>query len=370
MKFSDGVWRSAKGMAVASTHHVWDVAASETEIRVDVSSSPVRARFEDQETKYFTLRLHSPAPNVIGVTFEHHRGGVDRGPAFELFADPAVKPIVVDEADSVSLTSGNLTVRVEKRGDWRLDVLRAGKRITGSALGAGGYAVNADEGKTYVFERLDLGVGELVYGLGERFTAFARNGQSVEIWNRDGGTSTDQAYKNIPFFLTNRGWGVLVNQPDRVSFEVGSEFVSKVGFSVEGESLSYFLIDGPTPKDVLDRYTRLTGRPALPPAWSFGLWLTTSFTTEYDEKTVNGFRRRHARARHPAARLPFRLFLDARPALVRFRMGPRRFSRRGSDARPAESQGAAYLRLDQSLHRPTVAAVRRGQGQGLPAEAA
>ncbi len=289
MKFSDGVWRRAKGMAVASPHHLWDVAVTETEIHVDVSSCPYRGRFEDVETKYFTLRLHSPAPNVIGVTFAHHRGGFDRGPAFELFADPAVKPIIVDAADFVSLSSGDLTVRVEKREDWRLDVFRAGKRITGSALGAGGYAVNADERKTYVFERLDLGVGELVYGLGERFTAFTRNGQSVEIWNRDGGTSTEQAYKNIPFFLTNRGWGVLVNQPDLVSFEVGSEIVSKVGFSVEGESLSYFLIDGPTPKDVLDRYTRLTGRPALPPAWSFGLWLTTSFTTKYDEKTVNGF---------------------------------------------------------------------------------
>ena len=65
--------------------------------------------------------------------------------------------------------------------------------------------------------------------------------------------------------------------------------MSKVGFSVEGESLEYLIIDGPTPKDVLDRYTRLTGRPALPPPWSFGLWLTTSFTTDYDEKTVNGF---------------------------------------------------------------------------------
>ena len=289
MKFSDGVWRSAKGMAVATPHHLWDVAVTETEIRVDASSCPYRGRFEDQETKYFTVRLHAPAPNVIGVTFVHHSGGIDRGPAFELFPDPAVKPAIVNEADFVSLSSGDLTVRVEKRGDWRLDVFRAGKRITGSALGAGGYAVNADERKSYVFERLDLGVGELVYGLGERFTAFTRNGQSVEIWNRDGGTSTEQAYKNIPFFLTNRGWGVLVDQPDRVSFEVGSEFVSKVGFSVEGESLAYLLIDGPTPKDVLDRYTRLTGRPALPPAWSFGLWLTTSFTTEYDEKTVSGF---------------------------------------------------------------------------------
>ena len=289
MKFSDGVWRTANGLKVASPHHVFGVRTTATEVLIDASSCPFRSRFEDQETVYLTIRLSSPAPNVIGVSVEHFSGVPTRGPAFELFPDFEVTPIVVDQEDFVSLSSGDLTIRVEKRDDWRLDVLRAGKRITGGALGAGGYAVSAEDRKAYVFERLDLGVGELVYGFGERFTAFTRNGQTVEIWNRDGGTSTEQAYKNIPFFLTNRGWGVLVNQPDRVSFEVGSEFVSKVGFSVEGELLSYLLIDGPTPKDVLDRYTRLTGRPALPPAWSFGLWLTTSFTTEYDEKTVNGF---------------------------------------------------------------------------------
>lgn len=116
-----------------------------------------------------------------------------------------------------------------------------------------------------------------------------RNGRTVETRNRDGGTSTEQSYKNIPFYLTNRGYGVLVNHPENVSFEVGSEKVSKVQFSVEGEYLEYFVIDGPTPKEVLNRYTRFTGRPALPPAWSFGLWLTTSFTTNYDEATVNSF---------------------------------------------------------------------------------
>ena len=289
MKFSDGVWQTAEGMGVASPHHVFDLAVSETEVVIEASSCPYRARFEDVNTAYFTVRLFSPAPSVIGVRFEHFRGRPHRGPAFEIASDPSTKPTIVNEAEFVSLTSGDLAVRVEKGDDWRLDVLRAGRRITGSALGAGGYATDRQSGRAYVFERLDLGVGDLVYGLGERFTAFTKNGQSVEIWNRDGGTSTEQAYKNIPFFITNRGWGVLVNQPENVSFEVGSEFVSKVGFSVEGESLEYLIIDGPTPKDVLDRYTRLTGRPALPPPWSFGLWLTTSFTTDYDEKTVNGF---------------------------------------------------------------------------------
>ncbi|NED07183.1 alpha-xylosidase, partial [Streptomyces sp. SID6648] len=74
-----------------------------------------------------------------------------------------------------------------------------------------------------------------------------------------------------------------------VSFEVGSESVGQVQFSVEDQTLEYYVVAGPTPKDVLTRYTALTGRPALPPAWSFGLWLTTSFTTSYDEQTVTSF---------------------------------------------------------------------------------
>jgi len=110
----------------------------------------------------------------------------------------------------------------------------------------------------------------------------------VEMWNKDGGTGSDQAYKNVPFYLTNRGYGVFVNHPGDVSFEVASEKVSRVQFSVPGESLEYFVIYGPTPKEILEKYTALTGRPALPPAWTFGLWLTTSFTTNYDEQTVTG----------------------------------------------------------------------------------
>jgi alpha-D-xyloside xylohydrolase len=74
-----------------------------------------------------------------------------------------------------------------------------------------------------------------------------------------------------------------------VSFEVASEKVERVQFSVPGEALTYYVIYGPHPKAVLERYTALTGRPALPPAWSFGLWLTTSFTTDYDEETVTHF---------------------------------------------------------------------------------
>jgi alpha-D-xyloside xylohydrolase len=138
-------------------------------------------------------------------------------------------------------------------------------------------------------EQLSLGVGEYVYGLGERFTAFVKNGQVVEIVNKDGGTASEQTYKNVPFYLTNRGYGVLVNETGPISFEIASEKVARIQFSLQGESLEYFLIYGPTPKDVLRKLTALTGEPALPPPWSFGLWLSTSFTTNYDEGTVTSF---------------------------------------------------------------------------------
>lgn len=64
--------------------------------------------------------------------------------------------------------------------------------------------------------QLSLDVGELVYGLGERFTPFVKNGQTVDIWQADGGASSEQSYKNVPFHVTNRGYGVFVNHPGKV----------------------------------------------------------------------------------------------------------------------------------------------------------
>jgi alpha-D-xyloside xylohydrolase len=109
------------------------------------------------------------------------------------------------------------------------------------------------------------------------------------MWNEDGGTVSDLAYKNIPFYLSSRGYGLLVNTPGKVEFEIATERVSQVQFSAEMEELDYYLFYGPDLKDVLEKYTRLCGRPAMPPAWSFGLWLSTSFTTHYNEQTVNEF---------------------------------------------------------------------------------
>ena len=123
----------------------------------------------------------------------------------------------------------------------------------------------------------------------DRFTPFVKNGQIVDIYNKDGDTGSEQRYKNIPFYISNRSYGIFVNTPDLVSYEIASKKVSKVQFSVEGEILNYCFIGGNNMKNVLENYTILTGKPTLPPTWSFGLWLSTSFLTDYDEKTVNEF---------------------------------------------------------------------------------
>ena len=141
-----------------------------------------------------------------------------REPHFELFDQPTPVAVHDDEA-AASLTSGGLTVRVAKGDDWRVDFLDGDKLITSSGSHGMG-CVDTPEGR-FVHEQLNLGVGECVYGLGERFTPFVKNGQVVDIWNEDGGTSSELAYKNIPFYMTNRGYGVFVNHPERVSFEVG-----------------------------------------------------------------------------------------------------------------------------------------------------
>lgn len=74
------------------------------------------------------------------------------------------------------------------------------------------------------------------------------------MWNRDGGTSSEQAYKCVPFYITNRNYGVFINHPGEVEVEVGSEKVSRVGVSVAAESLEYFIIYGNKPLDV-SRFT-------------------------------------------------------------------------------------------------------------------
>ena len=288
MKFTDGYWLMRKGLHAAYPTQAYDVTTTPDSMTVYAPTQRIQHRGDTLKGPLLTVQFSSPMADVIRVRLTHFARQQPQSPQFELFADAAPDVRIAQDKAATTLTSGRLSARVAHSDTWRVEFL-ADERVVTASPGRGMGIIELDDGQHFMHEQLALGVGETVYGLGERFTAFVKNGQVVDIWNQDGGTGSEQAYKNVPFYLTNRGYGVFVNHPEQVSFEVASEKVSRVQFSVAGHALEYYVIYGPTPKEVLAKYTALTGKPALPPAWSFGLWLSTSFTTSYDEATVTSF---------------------------------------------------------------------------------
>ena len=297
MKFGNGCWLQKEGIECFAPQEAYFVNRDEDAVVICAPTHHIGHRGDTLGGINLTVRITTPAPEVIRVQTSHYLGVQKKGPEFELSMSDSFKGEVEETEDEVIVKSGSLALHINKK-NWSMEYTRDGKLLTKSSgrdlaymrTQWTGFAYDMDpEGKAYMRQQLDLSVNEHVYGLGERFGAFVKNGQSVDIWNEDGGTSTDQSYKNIPFYVTDKGYGVFVNHTEKVSFEVATEQVAKVEFSVPGETLDYFVINGPTMKEVLTRYTDLTGKPSLPAPWTYGLWLSTSFTTNYDEKTVMSF---------------------------------------------------------------------------------
>jgi alpha-D-xyloside xylohydrolase len=289
VRFADGYWLMRPGYTSVRPRMVEMVVDAGDRLIAYCPTARITERGDTLNRPLLTITYSAPATDVVGVTIEHFAGVVDRGPAFTVATEPVNVRIDAPAGAPATFTSGALTARLSRDGDWTCDFVGPdGVVLTTSTPRSIGLITDPD-GRHFVHEQLTIGVGEHVFGLGERFGAFVKNGQSIDIWNRDGGTASDQAYKNVPFYLTDRGYGVFVAHPELVSFEVGTEIVSRTQFSVPGERLTYYVIYGPTPAEILRKYTALTGRPARVPDWSYGLWLSTSFTTNYDEATVTSF---------------------------------------------------------------------------------
>ncbi|AKP64913.1 alpha-xylosidase [Levilactobacillus koreensis] len=295
MKFTNGYWLTRDEYDVNSPAEAFEAEKDGKALNVFAPYKRIMTRGDELNLGMSTIKLTSPVENVIGVKLTHFDQDT-KGPSYELNnSDPDVDIDVTEK--KASLKSGDLTVTLPLREDFDMEFTANGKVLTASRNKAQGEILNHDTNVHYMREQLAVGVEDKVYGLGERFGNFIKNGQEVKITNQDGGTASEQSYKNIPFYLTDAGYGVFVDEPQTVDFEVTSENVDAVQFSTEGESLQYYVIYGPTPQEILHRYTELTGNMQLPPAWSFGLWLTTSFTTDYSEKTVlkfiDGMKERH-----------------------------------------------------------------------------
>ena len=286
MRFTNGAWLTKEGFDIHPARQVRFVKADPDRITLTMPTFYITGKGMTLSGPYITMEISSPCGNVFHIRTYHFKGDNSSEPSYFDLNEGSAELKFEEDENTITVASGDSTLTIDKN-NYGYVLKHSGRRITTSREGALAY-INGNRG-SFMREQLDLRVGEHVYGLGERFGNFIKNGQSIDIINKDGGTFTEQAYKNIPFYITDNNLGVFVNHTGEISFEVASENVSKVQFSVAGECLDYFLFAGDSMKDVITLYTGLTGRAPKIPDWSFGLWLSTSFTTDYDEKTVLSF---------------------------------------------------------------------------------
>ena len=293
MKFYNGHWEKQYGVTVYNPREIYEWHHSEEELVFLAPHQKIHGKGMTLDGVVLTFHVSVGREGIFHIRVEHYQGVTERGPAFVL-TDERDSFALQEEKDCLRLRCGESELCIEKdpltftfyhKGNYMTrmesaDFAYIRTRDTGVLL------YEEEAGEVYMRGATSLGVGELIYGLGEHFGPLVKNGQSIDMWNEDGGTSSDVSYKNVPFYLSNRGYGIFVNDTGRVSFEVATDRVEKVGFSVPGEKLDFYYISDGTMKGTISLYTELTGKPALPPEWSFGLWLSTSFVTDYDERAV------------------------------------------------------------------------------------
>lgn len=207
------------------------------------------------------------------------------------------QPQLAEDEAALVLDSGSLRVRLA-RSRWALTVEDADGRVLVEPSLDGrllrmpfvlplGFSTDG-RGRVAFHDSFSLGPDERLYGLGEQFGPFDKRGQRIVSWSRDptGGLTSTVSYMQIPFFTSSRGYGVFLHHGSKIVYELGQPALQSVAFRANDPYLDYFFIQGPGAKEIIARYTELTGRPVAPPAWTFGAWYSRCWYS--DRQQVEG----------------------------------------------------------------------------------
>jgi alpha-D-xyloside xylohydrolase len=258
---------------------------------VTPTPSGLACRGEAADGRPVDLQLEVVQPEVVRVRMSpraitERRSEMLVGPAGPT---PAFEVSVSGEAGLATLTTDRLRLEL-RRQPWQL---RAFDRRGRSGSARPFFSQRVDDrafGPAYevpptgfddamdppsVWESVSVSPGEAFYGLGERFTALDRWGQEINLWSEDAGNVVShRAYKSVPLLMSTAGYGLFVHASAPICFRMGTESSATYSFHVSESELDYFLIHGPSFKQILARYCQLTGFAPVPPRWSFGFWLS------------------------------------------------------------------------------------------------
>ncbi|MBR6938132.1 MAG: alpha-xylosidase [Prevotella sp.] len=137
---------------------------------------------------------------------------------------------------------------------------------------------------------------ECFVGTGERFRKMDLSGQTFQLKNQDGqGVNNRRCYKNIPFYMSSRMYGVFYHTSDYCKLSLADHSSRSVQFMCDRATIDAFLIGGKTPEEILHNYRKLTGFPSMPPLWSYGIWMSrmTYFSAEEVNDICDHLRKEH-----------------------------------------------------------------------------
>nr|MDO8113360.1 glycoside hydrolase family 31 protein [Candidatus Sigynarchaeota archaeon] len=210
--------------------------------------------------------------------------------------DPELKVDFREETACYSISTTELVLKVYK-DDFRIEIVNMNGEVVTESSGRSkndfamaldsfplGFIKDKASNRLYGVESFLIYPGEAIYGLGEHYSTIDKVGSITSMWNSEGsGNASGRAYKNIPFFMSTRGYGVFVNEHAPVTFWTGSRELCKNMIAVESSLVDYYFFHGPSFKTILDKYTDLTGKAPVPPKWSFGAWMSRISYGSQDE---------------------------------------------------------------------------------------
>ncbi len=184
---------------------------------------------------------------------------------------PDTHPEIVDKPEKVTISAGQLSIVVSKR-PLRISFLDNQGTVLNADHPSKGMAWSGKEVRVWK----TMPENEFYFGFGEKAGRLQKKFTSMTMWNSDipaYGADTDPLYQTIPFFYgirNGKAYGIFFDNTYRSSFDMGKEARDQFSFGAEAGELNYYFFPGPSPADVLRKYTELVGTMPLPPRWSLG----------------------------------------------------------------------------------------------------
>jgi alpha-D-xyloside xylohydrolase len=271
-------------------------------VGTEAGTASLKALAADGEV--FTAELAIAGPGIVRVRLSADPDARTRSAGVATLVRPGSDPTgrieVTDER--IRLHTGPLVAELQL-DPWRLRFLdtdgtvllaeNPGERDISGRVRTLPFGCSTADGERIAWhECFAAATDEHFVGFGEKFTGLDKRGQRAVMWNYDAfGAESDRSYKNIPFYLSSRGYGIVVDSGAATEFDVCASTHSAVQILVPDNLIDYYVLAGPTPADVLRRLDTLTSMPALPPKWAFGSWISSGFFIDTQEAVLARARR-------------------------------------------------------------------------------